>query len=169
MNIFCERLRSKFTTVENLMLQIIIIALTSVRNIIERSGWYQNVEKITGYNISSRITNTAVILHHTLFTKIQCFSLVIRPCLIFHLFVCMFALYRSQFSTKNYQKIHTNYVHHLVGMHLFWEVKVIRSRSRSPKHKNQQICDNFGNNHRKMMWFILTESSSKISLDGSAN
>ncbi len=49
MNIICERLRSKFTTAENLKLQIIIIALTSVRIITERSGWYQNVEKITGY------------------------------------------------------------------------------------------------------------------------
>ncbi len=147
-------------------MQIIIIALTLVRNIIDRSGLYQNVEKITGYtNIS--LTNhkhSRDLASHIIYHDSECFSLVIRLCLIFHLFVCLFALYRSQFSNKNYQKIHTNYVNHLVGMHLFWEVKVIRSRSRSPKHQNQQICDNFGNNHRKMLRFILSESSSKISL-----
>ncbi len=62
-----------------------------------------------------------------------------------------------------------NYVYHLVGMKLSWEVKVKGQGQGHQNIKNKQICDNFGSNHRKMLLFILSESSSKIRLYGSAN
>ncbi len=56
--------------------------------------------------------------------------------------VCMFALHRSQFSSKNSQKIHVNCVSDLVGVELFSEVKVKGQGHRSPNIENHLLDDN---------------------------